>query len=636
MSGATIESTTPSSANGDKSTAAAMGGDAVDDSSSAGSAERKVGEGFAMLLPFARDEWRGFALAGVLAIVSSIARLGIFYVVYLTTLMAVGVDDFDADRLYQLAAIALGLVIVDHLALALSLYISHRSAFAALARLRLRIGDRLGRVPLGFLTSRRSGAIQRTLVDDVERLELFLAHALPDTIAALSVLSFSTVWLFVVDWRLALATIAAIIVAFPIMTSGMRRGSRRMGRYASAMSRMNGSVVEFIRGMPVIRVFNRTGATFAETEDAVRGAARFQSQWGREVLPTFSLFYVVVATNAVVLVPTGIWLWRSGTVDTSTLLFFFVIGFGYTAPVVKLMEFFTGVSHLTYGATEVLALSDAEMLSEAHERVELTSSELVVDGVAFAHVGPDGGRRSVLADISFEAPPGSVTALVGPSGSGKTTLAKLLCRFFDPDEGAVRISGHDLRDVPFDQLMEQMSFVFQETFLFDDTVAANIALGRPDAPRDDIVAAARAASAHEFIVDLPDGYDTRLGERAVRLSGGEQQRIALARAFLKAAPVVVLDEATAFTDPENEAAIQDGIGALIADRTVVIIAHRLSTIVGADQILVLDAPPGEPGRIVERGRHPELIAAGGLYAAMWEAFEDAEEVALGDAVRDGR
>ncbi|MEM9033607.1 MAG: ABC transporter ATP-binding protein [Actinomycetota bacterium] len=593
---------------------------------------RSVGEGFKLLLPFAREQRRGFALAGLLAIGSTVARLAIFYVVYRAALVAVGVREADSGDLYGLAAIALVLVVVDHLLLAISLYVSHVSAYSTLASLRMRVGDRLSRVPLGFLTRRRSGEIQRTMADEVERLELFLAHALPDTVAAGSVLSITTVWIFVVDWRLGLATVATVVVAFVIMARGMRKSSTRMASYSAAMGRMNGSVVEFVRGMPVIRVFNRSGATFAETRAAVEGAARFQADWGREFLPTFSLFYVLVVTNALGIIPVGVLLWRSGSIDTETLMFFFVFGLGFSGPIVKLMEFFSNVSHLTLGAGAVMSLAEAEAMADTERSVDIASSRIEVDGVGFSHVGPDDRPRQVLGDVSFEAEPGTVTALVGASGSGKTTMAKLLCRFWDPDEGAIRLDGHDLRRIPFDQLMRQVSFVFQETFLFDDTVASNIALGQSDATRADVEAAARAARAHDFITALPDGYDTPLGER-VRLSGGEQQRIALARAFLKGAPVVILDEATAFSDPENEAAIQDAISDLIEGRTVIMIAHRLSTIVGADQILVLDARPGEPGRIVERGAHGDLVAAGGRYAEMWAAFEEAEDVALGDAVR---
>lgn len=235
--------------------------------------------------------------------------------------------------------------------------------------------------------------------------------------------------------------------------------------------------------------------------------------------------------------------------------------------------------------------------------------------VEFAYRDLDGRAAPALRGVSLTAEPGTITALVGPSGAGKSTLAKLVCRFWDVDAGSVRVCGADVRAMPFDQLMSQVAVVLQETFLFDDTVAANLRLARPEAADAELMAAATAARAHEFVTALPDGYATRIGERGANLSGGERQRLSIARALLKDAPIVVLDEATAFVDPENEAALQDALGELARGRTLLVVAHRLSTIVGADQILVLDE-----GRIVERGRHDGLVAAGGLYARMWQAF----------------
>jgi ATP-binding cassette subfamily B protein len=269
--------------------------------------------------------------------------------------------------------------------------------------------------------------------------------------------------------------------------------------------------------------------------------------------------------------------------------------------------------------TEILGaatLGDGE--GDGAERPVLADASVELDGVRFAYES-----RDVLHGVSFVAPAGAVTALVGPSGGGKTTVARLIARFWDVREGAVRVGGVDVRGMPVEQLMDTVAFVFQDTFLFDDTVEANLRVARPDAGMAHLRAAARAARVLDTIEALPDGWHTRLGERGGRLSGGERQRIALARAILKDAPVVVLDEATSFVDPENEALIQDAIGELVAGRTVVMIAHRLSTVAGADQILVLDG-----GRIVERGRHDDLVAAGGLYARLWDDFVVAETTPL--------
>ncbi|MEM9464069.1 MAG: ABC transporter ATP-binding protein [Actinomycetota bacterium] len=591
-------------------------------------------DGFRILLPFARVGQGKYVVSAVASLLGTLCQLGPYYLVY-RALLAVVDGTATTDDLYRWALIAGAFVVAQHGLMAWSTWLSHRAAFATLEQVRLRIGDRLGKVPLGFVTNRRSGEVQRTVNDDVERLELFLAHAIPDLFAAAGALAITTGWLFVVDWRMGLAALAVLLVCAPIMAIGAELGTSQLGEYHRSLARMNGSIVEFVRAMPVVRTFNRSEEIFSETRNAIEDAARFQAQWGRSFLPTFTAYYVLIVSNVVTIVPIGAWLWLTGRLGTADLLFFFIVGLGYLVSVTRLFELTSNLTHLTLAAGVVLELEEADPLREVDQRVSLGSPRIDVVDVSFSHgpLRPGGTPRLVLDDISFAAAPGTVTALVGVSGSGKTTLAKLLCRFWDVDGGAISIGGVDVRQMPTEQLMEQISFVFQETFLFDDTVAGNIRLGRPDATDDEVHHAADAAQAHGFITQLPDGYDTRLGERGARLSGGERQRIAIARALLKDAPIVVLDEATAYADPENEAALQDALTQLVAGRTLIMIAHRLSTISGADQILVLDAHDGGPGTIVERGTHGELLAEAGLYARMWEASELTDRIPLGDAVR---
>jgi ATP-binding cassette subfamily B protein len=600
----------------------------------AGRSNPSIGDGFRILMPFARDGQGQYVASVITAVLGTLCQLGPFYVVY-RALTDVVEGTATGDGLYRLAAIAAAFVIAQHALMAWSTWLSHRAAFATLENVRLSIGDRLGKVPLGFVTSRRSGEMQRTINDEVEKLEQFLAHAIPDLVAAVVAVVFTTVWLFVVDWRMALASLAVLVVCLPLMAITMGRGASKLGDYHRALGRMNGSVVEFVRALPVVRTFNRSEETFAETKEAIEASADFQAGWGREFLPTYTAFQVLLVSNVVTIVPIGAWLWLTDRLSTPDLLFFFILGLGYLIPVMRLLEFTSQLTHLTLAATVVVELDEAEPLPEAAGRATLGPPRIVVDDVSFSHTSVEegGASRRVLDRISFSSDPGTVTALVGPSGSGKSTLAKLLCRFWDIDSGSISIGGVDVRQMPAEQLMGQVAFVFQDTFLFDDTIAGNIRIGQPDATDADVESAARAAQAHQFIARLQLGYETRLGERGARLSGGERQRIAIARALLKDAPIVVLDEATAFADPENEAALQDALSALVAGRTLVMIAHRLSTISGADQILVLDAPGGGPGTIVERGRHDELIAADGLYARMWQASELAEQISLGDAVR---
>ncbi len=593
-----------------------------EDSRRADSEDITLWTGLSILAPFARHgAWR-FAIAALLASLSSLALLGPFWLVYRA------VDDLVAgeasrNAMYGYAALAAVFIVLQYFLQAASLWVSHMGAFAALEQLRLRIGERLGRVPLGFLSNRRSGEVQRTMSDDVERLEIFLGHAIPDITAALTTSLFLVVWLLVVDLRMGLAGIGVVIVAFVLMSIGSRRGSRKMGAYTRSLARMNGSVVEFVRAMPVVRTFNGTRRVFGETRAAIDDAAEFQAQWAREFVPLYTAFFVVLTSPVLVIVPTGLWLWSTDELGTSELLFFFIVGLGFTLPILTLAQTMTQLSYLALGARLVRELEAAEVLDEPTVRAELSGPRVEVRDVDFSYEAEDGSKRQVLFDVSFTAEPGTVTAIVGPSGSGKSTLARLIARFWEVDDGAVLVGGVDVREMPATQLMEHVAFVFQETFLFNDTVAANLRIANPDATDEQLIEAAKAARAHDFIAALPEGYETSLGEGGARLSGGERQRLAVARAVLKNAPIVLLDEATAYADPENEVALQEALNSLVAGRTLIVIAHRLSTVAGADQTLVL-----VDGRIAERGRHDELLAENGTYAELWEAFSDASEIAV--------
>ena len=585
-------------------------------------AEINLWTGLRLLLPFARHGWTGFAAAAVLASLSSLALLGPFWFVF-RAVDDIVVGQASLGAMYRYAGWAALCIGAQYLLAAAAGWTSHRGAFAVLEQVRLRIGRRLGQVPMGFLTNRRSGEVQRTLGDDIERLELFLAHMVPDFVSALATLVFMIGWLFAVDWRMACASLAVVVVALPLMAIGTSRGGDKLGEYTRSMSRMNASIVEFVHAMPVVRTFNGTRRVFGETKAAIDDAAAYEAQWGREFLPIFTVFYVLITSPILTIVPFGLLFWHLGTVDTSTLLFFLIVGLGFTIPLLQLLMLMTQLAYLGLGARLVQELDEAEVLPQTDAEVPLNDMSIEVSGVTFAYDGHDQGGSPALQDVTLTARPGTITALVGPSGAGKSTLARLIVRFWDVDAGAIRIGGVDIRTMPLPQLMSRIAFVFQETFLFDESVAANLRIAKPDADHDEIVAACKAARAHDFIMQLPQGYDTRIGENGTRLSGGERQRLAVARALLKNAPIVILDEATAYADPENEVALQAALDNLVAGRTVIVIAHRLSTIAGADQVLVLDE-----GRIVERGRCVDLVAQAGLFARMWRAFTSASQVAL--------
>lgn len=581
--------------------------------------------GMAGLAEFARPALGRFLLAGMLSAVAALLSLVPFWAIYRTVDEVVTGSPTRGD-LWWLALVALLGVVARFVVFGVAIAVSHVAAYEVLYGIRLRLADHLARVPLGQVTRQRSGELKKVMGDDVERLELFLAHGVPDIVASVVTLVAVPIWLFTVDWRMAIAAVILVVPALASMSLAMRRSMRHMDDYHRTLGAMNASVVELIRGMPVVKVFNRGTDRVRDAERAVDEHVATVRVYSNEFLPFGTAFFVLLGANVALLVPLGVWLYDRGSIGATDLLFFFIVGLGVLAPVISLLHLFANLSHLTTGGNLVREVLATPPLDDTGADRVPTDASVELRDVSFSYEGP--GGRSALDGISFRAEPGTLTALVGPSGAGKTTVASLIARFWDVTDGSVIVGGCDVRHVAPDELARHVSVVLQDTFLFDDTIAANLRIARPHATDAEIEAASRAAQAHDFVTRLPAGYDTVVGERGANLSGGERQRLTLARAILADAPVIVLDEATSFADPENEALIQDAIGALIEGKTVIMIAHRLSTVAGADLILVVD-----DGRITERGSHEELLAAAGTYARMWGDFTAAEAIQLGDAVR---
>lgn len=499
---------------------------------------------------------------------------------------------------------------------------SHGIAFKALRTMREMMAEKMARVPMGTIVDTPTGTFKNRFIDNVNQLEDAIAHFMPELPSNVFAPVLAMAIVFAVDWRMGLAGIATVPLGILFYLGMMRGYKEKMARYIASEQAMNATLVEYVNGIQVIKAFGRSASSYGSFSQAVAEYHDSTLAWFRQSWVWMALVKAVVPCTLLVSLPLGVWLLSTGQLGLPAFMVCISIPLGFIGGVLKFAQAASQISRMDACLNVIWDFLGLPELTRPHERVELSGDSFSFENVSFSyHEGAE-----VLRDVSFQTKPGSITAIVGPSGSGKSTVAKLMAGFWDAGGGEIRYGGHDVRDIPFGQLMEHVAYVAQDTFLFDRTIADNIRMGRPDATDAEVEEAARAAGAYEFIERLPQGFDTPAGEAGARLSGGERQRITIARAMLKNADVVILDEATAYADPENEALVERAISELVAGKTLVTIAHRLSTITGADQIIVMDA-----GRIIARGRHGDLLASCPLYARMWadhrNAAPDANEEA---------
>ncbi|XID96154.1 ABC transporter ATP-binding protein [Paenibacillaceae bacterium WGS1546] len=495
---------------------------------------------------------------------------------------------------------------------------SHVAAFRILYQIRVKLSDHLGRLPLGYFSKNATGKLKKNVEMDVERIELFIAHQLPDLISTAVMIAAMFVTMVYLNAWLALACIIPILIGFTVQYSMMAgdKAKRGMKEYFDSLERINSSAIQYVRGMPAIKMFGQTVRSFRKFHEDIVRYRDFSLKYADNFQNGYVSFKVIVVSLATFVLPAGLF-FLSGEPDNMafalTLMFFLVLAPGVASPIFKLNNFASTMNVIVEGVRRIDEILEQEVITEPDVSERPSSYDVQFHRVTFSYGDRNG--VPVLHNISLTARQGEITALVGPSGSGKSTIAQLIPRFWDVQAGGITIGGVDIRKMKTSELMATMSFVFQDTFLFSDTVYNNIAVGNPAARRENVLAAARAAQCHTFIERLPDGYDTRIGEGGVYLSGGEEQRISVARAILKNAPILVLDEATAYADPENEYHMQLALGELMKGKTVLIIAHRLTTICEADHIIVL-----KDGRIEDMGVHQELLSRSGLYKNMWNAY----------------
>lgn len=487
--------------------------------------------------------------------------------------------------------------------------ISHGIAFKALRTMREQMAEKMARVPMGTIVDTPTGTFKNRFVDNVNQLEDAIAHFMPELPSTVFAPLLAMIIVFAINWRMGLAGIATIPLCLLFYLGMMRDYKPKMARYIASEQRMNSTLVEYVNGIQVIKAFGRTASSYGSFSEAVAEYHDSTLAWFRQSWIWMAAIRAIVPCTLLFSLPLGVWLLSVGRIALPAFMVCITIPLGFIGGILKFSQAAGQISRMDTCLNVVWDFLGEPELSRPSERVMLDGKSFTFENVSFSyHEGTE-----VLHDINFKTEPGQITAIVGPSGSGKSTVAKLMAGFWDVRSGCISCGGTDVRDIPFEQLMEHVSYVAQDTFLFDRTIADNIRMGMPDATDEEVETAARAAGAHEFISRLPQGYRTPAGEAGARLSGGERQRITIARAILKDASIVILDEATAYADPENEALVERALSKLVAGKTLVTIAHRLSTITGADQILVMDG-----GRIVARGRHGELLKTCPLYARMWK------------------
>lgn len=511
---------------------------------------------------------------------------------------------------------------------ALSTMLAHVSAYTILEGLRLRAADRLMGAPLGEVESRPIGAMKSTIVDRIEDIEPPLAHMIPELSSNILLPLVVVIVMFLIDWRMGLALLVTIPVALIPMAFGMRSYNKNYAAYMEANAHVNSVIVEYVEGIQVVKAFSQGERSYQKFARAVSSFKEFTMNWYRCAWASMNLCLSILPTTLLGTLPVGVYLYQAGVLDPAQVTLCLMMALGIVSPLMSATAFINSMKSMQFAVKDTRELLDLPQLSQAEQDVPLDGRAMRLRDVSFSYGGQDG--KEVLHHLDLTIPQGKFTALVGPSGGGKSTIARLAARFWDVTSGSITLGGHDIRELPLKQLSREISFVTQDNFLFDCSMKENIRLGRPGASDEEVFAAAKAAQCEEFVSRLEHGWDTAAGDAGKQLSGGERQRIAIARAILKDAPIVILDEATAFTDPENEDKIQRSIMALSKGKTLLVIAHRLSTIQNADQIVVL-----EEGEIVDRGTQRELLDRCPLYQTLWAAHVGAQNWAVTSGKKEG-
>ncbi len=569
-------------------------------------------------------------IAIVLSAVSSVINLYAFVCVYNVAKEIVqslgNISSLDQTYMVDMGWRAVFLILMSFGMYGTALLFSHITAFNTVAKLRIQIVRHVGNLPLGYHTTNPSGKQRKIIEKNSDNLETLIAHQIPDFAGAVALPIAFLVFMFVYDWRLSFICLIPILIGFGILYYMLKDESEGFAKqYQKSAEDISNAVTEYVRGVAVVKVFRQTANSFRRYKAAVKEYGDYLLKYALSMQNADSAYHAAINGIFFFLIPGGIILFNVGSNPEKTVLSFLFFSVLIPTVVTILARIMNSSSNLMLSKASLDAIDQIlqeKPLPETKTPQLPMGYDICLDHVSFSY---DEAVGKALDDVSLEVPEGTITALVGKSGGGKSTIANLVARFWDVDQGGIRVGGVDVREMDYKQWMEQVSIVFQDTNLFKMSIIENVSVFNPDASRDDILRALHLAQCDDILEKLPQGADTVIGTKGIYLSGGEMQRIALARAILKNAPVVLLDEATAFADAENEYLIQKALDELLRGKTVIMIAHRLSTIIHADQICVL-----ERGRIVEKGVHRELMDMHGVYARMYEEYQSSISWRIGE------
>ena len=564
------------------------------------------------LFQLAGNNQRTLCVAIIFSILSGL-MIFIPYVMVFRTILFLFEDNGDVSQAIGYGVISVIAIILRFAFQAASMALTHIGAYNLLYLVRKKLCKHIGEIELGFFTDNSTGKIKKVLMEDVERLESFFAHQIPDITVAIVVPAVVLIYLFTLNWIMALILMIPIVITFLVQAIELAIAGPAMKEYPQILGRYNSAIMQYVNGMSVMKAYNLTADSYQDYSQAVTDYKKLWKRMAKVLAPISGFSKVVIESGILFTLPVGGILYLNGTLPLGSYLFFIIMGIVFLSSFNNLLNFAQIFSQISSGLSQIKEIIEIPSIKSKDKTLqEDTPHSAQFENVNFAY-----GEKEVLKNVNLKMNNGTLTAFVGASGAGKTTAAQLIPRFWDVTSGTIKIDGTDIRDIATPNLMDMVSFVFQEAFMLNDTIYQNIAIGKPDCTQEEVEQAAKAAQIHEFISSLPNGYQTNIGEAGIKMSGGERQRICIARAILKNAPIIIFDEATSFTDGENEHKIQLALGELLKGKTTIMIAHRLHTIIHADQICVFDN-----GEIKEIGKHEELLAKHGLYEKMWKIYRN--------------